>query len=184
MNWFTADLHLGCKCFGLRAEHFPMGWDDYILDSLQSNVRKGDRLYILGDLCYYNPVRWVKRLPKDTWVIQGNHDASDTAMRASFGTRYRHTYMAKVCGKPTWLSHYCHAVWPASHKGSYHLYGHTHAQREKWFDRMMPGRRSMDVCPDNVFQVFGSWRPVNEEEIDFQLSSRIGHEFGLTGGVE
>ena len=25
-----------------------------------------------------------------------------------------------------WLSHYAHRVWPKSHKGSWHLYGHSH----------------------------------------------------------
>lgn len=25
-----------------------------------------------------------------------------------------------------WLSHYAHRVWPQSHYGSFHLYGHSH----------------------------------------------------------
>jgi len=184
MKWFTADLHLGCACFGNRAEHFPTGWDDFILGQLERYVAKGDTLYILGDLCMGNPSGWIRRLPRGSWLIKGNHDASDGCLRDLFGSRFRHTYMVKVSGTPTWLSHYSHVSWPSSHRGSYHLYGHNHGEKELKFNRMMPGRRSMDVCPDNAFHRLGEWRPFSEDDIDHRLKSQLGHEFYLTrGGV-
>jgi len=82
----------------------------------------------------------------------------------------------KVNGQRCWLSHYPHAYWPASHKGSFHLYGHTHDQREATLDAVFPGRRSHDAGLDTAFRRFGVHRPFTEMEVFDYLINRPGHD--------
>jgi calcineurin-like phosphoesterase family protein len=42
----------------------------------------------------------------------------------------RDVHMLRFNKRPIWLSHYAHQVWPHSHKGGWHLYGHSHGQLE------------------------------------------------------
>jgi calcineurin-like phosphoesterase family protein len=59
-----------------------------------------------------------------------------------------------------WMSHYAHRVWPSSHKGSYHIYGHTHG--------VLPDhRRSHDVGVDA-----NNYAPVSFEELDQLMVSK------------
>jgi calcineurin-like phosphoesterase family protein len=62
--------------------------------------------------------------------------------------------------KLVWLSHYAHRVWPKSHEGSYHVYGHTH--------NVLPDhRRSHDVGVDA-----NGYAPVSIDELDALMKSK------------
>lgn len=75
----------------------------------------------------------------------------------------------KINGKILILSHYAHRVWHGSHKGWYHLYGHSHDT--------LPGiGRSMDVGVDSAIRKFGIARPFSFNEIQTELD-RIKVEF-------
>lgn len=56
------------------------------------------------------------------------------------------------------MSHYAHRVWNHSHKGSIHLYGHSHGNLE-------PYGKSLDVGIDNIYKLIGEYRPVNVTDI-------------------
>lgn len=58
-----------------------------------------------------------------------------------------------------WLSHYAHRVWPKSHVGSYHVYGHTHGVLPVY-------RRSMDVGVDA-----NDYAPVSFDELDAKMKA-------------
>lgn len=182
MKWFLSDPHLDHArvLVGPRGDAFETieEWQAQILDATNACVKKGDHLFLLGDVCMKRLAYWRTKFKQgQVWLIKGNHDPSDSECRAVFGEQqFRQTYMTKVCGVPTWLSHYAHAFWPSSHKGAYHLYGHNHGQREDTLDEWMPDRRSMEVCPEVIFKVTGEWRPINEEEIHARLSLRKGHD--------
>ncbi len=71
-----------------------------------------------------------------------------------------------------YLSHYAHAVWNKSHKGVWHLYGHSHGNFEAWREAHMPAALALDVGVD-------CWRyaPVGFEAINQLLrdkASRVG----------
>ena len=122
-------------------------------------------------------MRWQKRIKRgEVWLIRGNHDPSVKQCRDVFGDRYREVFETKIRDKPTWLSHYPHAYWPKSHHGGFHLYGHTHANREVTLDVVFPDRRSMDVGVDNAHELLGEFRPFTEDEVFEILSSRLGHD--------
>lgn len=185
MKWFISDPHIEHEkvLVGKRREAFPTldDWQRGFVEGVRSCVSKYDHLFILGDFIGKDDARamakWRRRLPGNVWLIKGNHDPSDEACARVFGAHnFRHVFMTEVCGIPTWLSHYAHAFWPSSHRGSYHLYGHNHGMRESTLSSWMPGRRSMEVCPEVIHELTGEWRPISEEEVHAILSNRPGHD--------
>jgi len=68
-------------------------------------------------------------------------------------------------GQLFFLSHYSHQVWNKSHKGSIHLFGHSHSTLEGI-------GKSMDVGIDNAYKMFGEYTPFNINEI-IKIMSKI-----------
>jgi calcineurin-like phosphoesterase family protein len=84
--WFTSDLHLGhARVTEDRGFATPDDHDKAIFDSILTNVRRGDQLWILGDLtvggrgaedralCELNVFRNVTGI--ELHLIPGNHDS-------------------------------------------------------------------------------------------------------------
>lgn len=75
-------------------------------------------------------------------------------------------------GKHSFYNCHCkHAIWPGSHKGVIHLYGHSHGHAEDWIIG-----KSMDVGLDNAYKLLGEYRPFSMEEIIQYMSSRDVHQ--------
>ena len=158
------DLH-----FSSTEEH-----DDALLEEINSTVGENDRLFVLGDFAWRAGESFIKRIRcKNLHLIFGNHD------RASFGKLFKSvedTAIVKIQGHKIFLSHYPHAYWPSSHRGSLHLYGHVHAEREETLDAAFPGRRSMDCGVDNAKLLLGDYRPFSEDEVIEILMARPSHD--------
>lgn len=189
MRWFTADTHFnhskiatitdrrrydGTK-FATMDEH-----DDYLIHQINTYVQPNDELFILGDFAADKPGRYRARINcRKITFIRGNHDRPQVTTNV-FGemhpikmTKLRHPdgpFLHCV------LCHYPMAYWDGSHRGYAHLYGHTHANREKTLDAIWPNRRSMDVGVDNAQRLIGVMRPFNERELYVELSFRSGHD--------
>jgi calcineurin-like phosphoesterase family protein len=176
MKWFTADCHFGheklakSRGFTGSEEH-----DAHLLDILNMLVKRNDELLILGDFAFGNPQKYRLRIAcRHVKLIIGNHD-KPLASTKTFGD-VRQIYTTKVCGQHSVLCHYPMAFWPASHHGSFHLYGHTHAMRECTLDKAFPGRRSIDVGVDNAKRLFDCYTPFNEQWIYNTLIERESHD--------
>lgn len=176
MKWFFADPHFGwpaiaqSRGFQSDSEH-----DAEILDVVNSTVPRKDQLYILGDFCKDNPAKYRQQIQvKQVFNIWGNHDKPSWA--SQFSLTYHQHMMKLRTDHWVFLSHYPTAYWDKSHRGSFHLYGHTHRQREKTLDDAFPGRRSMDVGYENLKAFFGAFRPINEDEITDLMLSKPGHD--------
>lgn len=96
--------------------------------------------------------------------VDGNHEEvfnrpnESNRLKAMFSSIDAVKLLA-VGKQMVWLSHYAHRVWPKSHNGSYHVYGHTHG--------VLPGyRRSMDVGVDA-----NNYTPVSFEELDARMKA-------------
>lgn len=179
MKWFTADTHFNhenvLKC-SPRGKLFDNGTehDLAVLECINSHVAERDELYILGDVAWTAEVSWISKIRcKYIHHIIGNHDRTGYGRMFVSSSDVREI---KLGEHKVFLSHYPHAYWPASHHGSFHLYGHCHAQREQTLDLAFPGRRSMDVGVDNALKLFGSIRPFSETAIVEILGSRPGHD--------
>ncbi len=180
-TWFISDTHFGHEAvingkmpkreFDNIEDH-----DDHLIDQINKYVQVKDRLYHLGDVAWHHGAEYMARINcVHKFLIVGNHD------RANYSRGFKQTYdtlVLKVCGgtHKVFLSHYPHAYWPGSHRGHLHAYGHIHSQREAYLDVLWPQRRAMDVGVDNLFRLYGEYRPISEEELVAKLSCRQGHD--------
>ena len=73
--------------------------------------------------------------------------------------------------------HYFGGIWDASHRGAIQLYGHSHSEAEEGADRILVGRRNMDVGVDNAARLLGEYRPFRLKEILDIMASRPGFSF-------
>lgn len=177
MIFFTADLHLNHEkviLFTTRPFKSIVEHDEYVIARINNRVGQKDRLYVLGDVSWRAVGQELGKIVcKDIHLIWGNHD------RQNFGKWFKtaeDVTEIKIGEQKVFLSHYPHAFWPSSHRGSMHLYGHCHSQREETLDKAFPGRRSMDVGIDNAWKLLGEYCPFSEGEIMDILGPRPGHD--------
>lgn len=136
-TWFTSDEHYGHANI-IQFCHRPFTDTSHMREMLIKNhnemVRPGDNVYHLGDM-FWNSLTGQEclairsRLNGNHYYIMGNHEKMmnrDKVLRQSF-IWVKDVENLKIESYPNiWLSHYAHRSWNGSHKGSYHLYGHTH----------------------------------------------------------
>ena len=187
--FFTSDTHINhtniikgvsnwpdtsrCRDFKGREDH-----NHTIIDIINKYVMPDDILYHLGDWSFggISSVWWfMEQLAcQNIHLILGNHDhhilmnkvlpnhPSQVRAQEIFASVNQANYIT-IEKKLIYLNHYAARVWDASHKGSYHLYGHSH-------DTLPPSGRSMDVGIDVAYRMYGEYRPFSFEEIDNILS--------------
>lgn len=170
MIWYTADLHLGhtniirhCGRPFANAEEM----DGVILDNLNSVLRPTDRLIILGDFCgrrvresvldHY--VQRIRLHRNNMVLVLGNHD-NERECRKVFPSVCGLTEVNDN-GTKIVCCHYAMRRWNQSHRGRWHLYGHSHGR--------LPGEGlSMDVGVD-----CWSFRPINLQTVREVMESRV-----------
>lgn len=125
--------------------------DQVIFDRINETVGVDDTLYILGDFTFRggSPSDYRYRINcKDVHLCMGNHD------KRSLYDDYLHGFSTVqdvkeiiYCNQRIFLSHYAHRTWAASHKGSFHCYGHTHSKLDS--EDKISSRKTLDVGVDN-----------------------------------
>jgi calcineurin-like phosphoesterase family protein len=98
--------------------------NEYLIDKHNSYVKPGDRVYHLGDFAWNNAESFLNRLKGNHYLIRGNHDYRNTKECGFIWVK--DVEQLTIGNNTIWLSHFAHMVWPRSHYGSYHLYGHSH----------------------------------------------------------
>ena len=128
--WFTGDTHFGhsniIKYCG-RPFKSVEEMDQTLIDNWNSVVKPGDLVYHVGDFSFHRDPKDVEELLEnlngEILLVRGSHDK----------VFYRYVildapYIRELHIGPTIiLCHYAMRVWPKSHYGSWHLYGHSHA---------------------------------------------------------
>jgi len=162
--WFTSDLHLGhaniirhCSRPFSTAEEM----DEALISAINSAANPGDTLWILGDFSYRgkSPAFYRDQIRcRDVRLLIGNHDKRPKCEAAGF------QYVGDVAEisigtQRIWMSHYPHRSWPASHKGSWHLYGHTHGALDG--EDRQRGVNALDVGVDSRSE----WFPWSLDEL-------------------
>lgn len=153
MIWFTADLHLGHTNIIKYCDRPFAGvneMDEAIVLNFARMIHPDDTLYLIGDTTFIKDASlWLNRIPGHKILIRGNHDHKNPE-------GYDKIYDTKLIrhqGHKIWLSHYSHRVWPESHRGAIHLFGHSHGT--------LPGfGRSFDVGVDT-----NNFRPYSIDKI-------------------
>lgn len=130
-TWFISDTHFrhrrimeySKRPFASIEEH-----DEILVLNWNSAVKKQDSVYFLGDLIFGEPEvarLFVRRLNGTILFIAGNHDRTASSIRNMFAW-YGDVKMLKLSEQRIFMSHYAHRVWPSSHHGVFHCYGHSH----------------------------------------------------------
>ncbi|WP_372367868.1 phosphoesterase [Candidatus Uabimicrobium sp. HlEnr_7] len=107
--------------------------DEQLIANWNTCVSKGDRVYHLGDFSFGNEdyiEKILARLNGDIHLIKGNHDRNLRALeKRCIWVKDYFELKVKDNGQnqKIILLHYALRVWNASHYGSWHLYGHSHA---------------------------------------------------------
>ena len=160
MIYFTADCHFGHNRIIQYCER-PFDnvhiMDQVIFDRINESVGVDDTLYILGDFCFRGkkPIDYRVRIAcRDVHIIFGNHDkrtdyyTSDLVTDMNGFSSIQEVKEIIYCNQRIYLSHYPHRSWPASHKGSWMLFGHVHGKLNE--EDKISNRKTLDVGVDNT----------------------------------
>lgn len=159
MIYFTSDTHFGHNNIIKHCDR-PFSnthiMDQIMLDRINETVEEKDTLYILGDFTFRGgkPIEYRSRINcKDIHLCLGNHDRRKDYEPFRDGTISGFTSVQDVkeiiyCNQRIYLSHYPHRSWPASHKGSWMLFGHVHGSLND--EDKVSNRKTLDVGVDNT----------------------------------
>lgn len=181
MIFFTSDLHLGHNKI---IEYCERPFNDVhemnktILDNINNVVGFDDELYILGDFCFRGkkPTEYRNRINcQKVHIILGNHDKEKDFLEQESGfTSVNYVKEIIYCNQRIYLSHYPHRSWPASHKGSFMLFGHVHSKLDH--EDRKSSRKTLDVGVDNTInynKIFGE--PFSFKEVQKIMNNyRVG----------
>lgn len=152
--------------------------NEAIVAGINNIVGENDILYHLGDWSFggyeFIPKFRERIICKNIHLRYGNHDEhieknkiiADKPSQDLFSST-NHIFWGNIASQEFYLSHYAHRVWPRSHKGTIHLYGHSHDTLEKH-----PYGKSMDVGVDAAFRLFGEYRPFSWYEVMAIMNKR------------
>jgi calcineurin-like phosphoesterase family protein len=155
--------------------------DQVMFNNINEVVGHDDILYILGDFCFKGkkPLDYRLRINcKNIHLILGNHDKrtdfypdEQTVDMQGFSS-VQEVKEITYCNQRIYLSHYPHRSWPASHKGSWMLYGHVHSKLDH--EDRISNRLTLDVGADNCVNYgkpFG--QPFSFKEIQQLFNKKV-----------
>lgn len=126
-KWFISDLHLGHKNIlkfsgALRGGATTEEHDQWLISSINSVVKKGDLLYILGDVAMdKESLPLINKIKGMKILVRGNHDIYDTQDYL----KYFQQVHGLISFKGTfWMSHA--PIHPNELRGRYNIHGHVH----------------------------------------------------------
>ena len=135
-TWFTSDTHFGhAKIIGYCKRPFSsvQQMDEALIERWNARVEDGDVVYHLGDFATGGVEaadRYRMRLNGKIILIRGNHDRRSELFDSVFDEVHEllEVKHLSVDGKSQriTLCHYAMRIWAGSHRGAWHLYGHSH----------------------------------------------------------
>ncbi len=168
--FFTSDLHDShnniLKFTERNKVTTPEAHTEWLVSLWNSQVQPGDTVYHLGDLSFarkYGPVaELVAQLNGQIHLIHGNHcnpQFMKQLVLEHYATWYGDYKEIKPNKQKICLFHYPIAVWNRQHHGSWHLFGHVHAN--------FPNAQGkcLDVGIDNVYKLTGAHEILSLEQV-------------------
>lgn len=173
--WFTSDTHYGhTNIAGPDISRWKSGYRDFktvhqmnqiLVDGINKYVKEDDVIYHLGDWSFggeQNILNFRHSIAcKNIHLILGNHDEhieSNIEEYSKYFLTIKDSFKGYIGKTYFHLDHCAHRVWFKSHKGSIHLYGHSHGSIPDF-------GKSMDVGVDVAYKIFGEYRPFNIVDI-------------------
>jgi calcineurin-like phosphoesterase family protein len=104
--------------------------DNILINNWNSRVGDSDTVYVLGDFCHWHdkkaPMNYFRRLAGRKILIKGNHDKQAVLHLPWAEIYHEGQHILNLNKHKITLNHCSMQVWEASHKGSWHLFGHSH----------------------------------------------------------
>lgn len=173
---FTSDLHFSHKNICKYTDRHKFTSQDlhneWLIETLNKNIERGDLLYILGDVSFDNDVMQTAKLLKaingQKIIIKGNHDKTKELKELAdlnIIQAWYHYHEIKLNKVYTCLFHFPIMHWNRASHGSYHLHGHLHGNTSGVSGRLI------DVGIDSAYNTFGEYRVFTEEDLHSILGS-------------
>src|SRR5208337_698165 len=177
---FTADEHFNYENiikFCKRPFSNVHEMKEKLIENHNSVVKPGDRVIHVGDMFWRTTslkeaLEIRHRLNGEHFYIFGNHDEvfkKNELLRNSF-VWCRDTENLNIKGFPNiFLFHYACRVWNGSHRGAWHLYGHSHAALKE-----VTIGTSTDESPFSFDIGVDAWNyyPVSLEQVADKMKSK------------
>ena len=106
--------------------------DETLIANWNSRVQRGDIVYHLGDFAFTktpaDTEAYIRRLNGSIHLIRGNHDKDAVAKAKGFAwvSGEYQGKMVAVDSQDIFCFHTACLIWPKSHRGCWHLHGHSH----------------------------------------------------------
>lgn len=132
-TFVTADDHWGHKNI-IHLSKRPFSdineMNEALIQNWNSIVPSDGTVYHLGDMFYKMPLdkaySILERLNGQIHLIEGNHDQVTVQLRHPKIQFLGGLHMIWIGKTKLVMCHYAMRVWQSSHKGSWHIYGHSH----------------------------------------------------------
>lgn len=176
-TYFTADTHFGHDSIRRNCER-PFATVNEMDAALTANwnavVRSGDTVYHLGDFCFKSgksPAAYIEALNGRIHLIRGNHDERTVRESAGLFESVSDICTIKIDGRQIVLCHYAMRVWNRSHRGAWHLYGHSHGRLPE-----IPGSLSFDTGVDSC-----GYYPISYARVEERMREKAEHFIAREG---
>lgn len=188
--WFSSDAHFGhTNIASPTISKWKEGYRNFkglndmnqtLIDSYNKYIGENDILIYGGDWSFggkENIEKFRRALNvKEIYLTYGNHDQHirKYSEYKSLFTYCTDSIFGLFNDLEMYISHYSHQVWINSHKGSIHLFGHSHAN-------LKGIGKSMDIGIDNAYKLVGEYRPFHIDEIISMMSKIEIHKIDHHG---
>ncbi len=163
MYLYIGDLHFGhANC--INFDHRPFAdrdeMDATMIKLWNSRVSADDDVIIVGDFCFKSgksPDWYLRQLKGHKHLVIGNHD--QVTLECANAAKYLESVekMMHVAdnGRQITLCHFPVAEWNKAKNGSWHIYGHIHANRAAayWYMRWQDRALNAAACINNYMPV-------------------------------
>lgn len=127
-------FHEGIIDHALRPFRNAPEMNEALVENWNATVGPKDEVYVLGDFFWTGRDRaekLLRRLHGHKFVLRGNHDKTAHQLRHRF-MWFKDVYEGDLGGHRFFMSHYAHRTWPKSHRGAYHVHGHSHGTLDEY----------------------------------------------------
>ena len=166
--WLTGDTHFQHKAlvqFFRKQFATVEEMDETMVENWNKRVKKGDRVYHLGDFALgaASSARVIAdRLNGQIFLIRGNHDrVADHKLMADRFVWIKDYFGLKIGEQKIYLCHYAMRTWNCMHHGSWMLHGHSHGSLPEL------DHRSFDVGVD-----CWNFAPVSYDEVAAKMATK------------
>lgn len=154
-KWVISDLHLGHANIlkysdGLRGGIDADTHDQWLIDQINSVVKKGDLLYLVGDVAMNaEALHKIKKIKCGMKIlIRGNHDIEDTKKYLDY---FQQVHGLISFRGTFWISHA--PIHPGSLRNRYNIHGHVHQNSVKLENSDELDPRYINACVEMTYGI-------------------------------